>query len=139
MRRQLSRTSSQTKPHFKPYNSATFFNYASPLKGSRDGATNNGLTTAEAREKASRMKQDLLNALEALGDKLPSNTLDELIDSLGGTDCVAEVCAGNIVLCVNYWQYGKILSVAELFTAGMPRKFREVFAFDISCTRCIQR
>ena len=43
-------------------------------------------------EQAVKMKQSLLNKLEILSDKLPPNTLDELIDQLGGTECVAEVC-----------------------------------------------
>ena len=37
------------------------------------------------------MKAELLRKLERLGDRLPANTLDELIDSLGGSDNVAEV------------------------------------------------
>ena len=42
-------------------------------------------------EKASALKRDLLEAVERLGDRLPPNTLDQLIDELGGPDCVAEV------------------------------------------------
>jgi len=47
---------------------------------------------AMAVEKTNMMKKELLDALEKLGGKLPPNTLDELIDELGGPDCVAEVC-----------------------------------------------
>jgi len=46
----------------------------------------------KAVEKASALKRDLLEAIERLGNRLPPNTLDELIDELGGPDCVAEVC-----------------------------------------------
>ena len=42
-------------------------------------------------EKASALKRDLLESVERLGDRLPPNTLDQLIDELGGPDCVAEV------------------------------------------------
>jgi hypothetical protein len=42
-------------------------------------------------DKANAMKQELLAALEKLGDRLPPNTLDQLVDELGGPDCVAEV------------------------------------------------
>jgi len=42
-------------------------------------------------EKATALKRDLLDAIERLGDRLPPNTLDQLIDELGGPDCVAEV------------------------------------------------
>ena len=53
--------------------------------------THCGLTPAEAKEKASAMKRELLEAISNLGDNLPANTLDELVDSLGGSDKVAEV------------------------------------------------
>ena len=42
-------------------------------------------------EKASAMKSELLSRIEFLGEKLPHNTLDQLIDDLGGVDNVAEV------------------------------------------------
>jgi len=48
-----------------------------------------------AMEKASAMKHDLLEAIERLGDRLPPNTLDQLINELGGPDYVAEVCHPN--------------------------------------------
>jgi hypothetical protein len=37
------------------------------------------------------MKRDLLLKVDRLGDMLPPNTLDELIDQLGGPEYVAEV------------------------------------------------
>ena len=37
------------------------------------------------------MKQEVLDGLEEMGDRLPPNTLDQLIDALGGTENVAEV------------------------------------------------
>lgn len=37
------------------------------------------------------MKDELLNKLDMLSPHLPTNTLDELIDGLGGTRCVAEM------------------------------------------------
>lgn len=36
-------------------------------------------------------KAELLSRVEALGARLPPNTLDELIEKLGGTSMVAEV------------------------------------------------
>ena len=45
----------------------------------------------DAVEQAIQMKVDLLAHIDKIGDQLPPNTLDELIDSLGGTDAVAEV------------------------------------------------
>jgi hypothetical protein len=50
----------------------------------------------DAIERACNMKEELLQRIEELGDKLPPNTLDQLIDELGGPENVAEV--GTIVL-----------------------------------------
>lgn len=44
-------------------------------------------------EIAQQMKRDLLDQLEELAENLPPNTLDELIDELGGPENVAEVFA----------------------------------------------
>ena len=49
------------------------------------------IADVDAVEKAFAMKQELLDMLEELGDRLPANTLDQLIDELGGPDNVAEV------------------------------------------------
>lgn len=42
-------------------------------------------------ELAQKMKKELLEQLEELSEDLPPNTLDELIDELGGPENVAEV------------------------------------------------
>lgn len=47
---------------------------------------------------AQQMKRDLLDQLEELAEDLPPNTLDELIDELGGPENVAEVFANTLVL-----------------------------------------
>lgn len=49
------------------------------------------LTSQDAVEHAQKMKRDLLEKLEELAEQLPPNTLDELIDELGGPENVAEV------------------------------------------------
>ena len=49
------------------------------------------LSDIEKAEKAYNLKQSLIDRLESLNDRLPLNTLDELIDQLGGPDYVAEL------------------------------------------------
>ena len=50
------------------------------------------MTSAEIVEALFNMKSDLLSHVDLLGRNLPANTLDELIDQLGGPSQVAEVC-----------------------------------------------
>lgn len=45
----------------------------------------------DAVERASAMKMELLDRLDKLSESLPPNTLDQLIDELGGPENVAEV------------------------------------------------
>lgn len=49
------------------------------------------ITSQDSVEHAQKMKRDLLEQLEELAEDLPPNTLDELIDELGGPENVAEV------------------------------------------------
>uniref|UniRef100_A0A2M4AB38 Putative nuclear helicase mop-3/sno dead-box superfamily n=1 Tax=Anopheles triannulatus TaxID=58253 RepID=A0A2M4AB38_9DIPT len=45
----------------------------------------------DAIERACQMKDELLAKIDRLGDRLPANTLDQLIDELGGPENVAEM------------------------------------------------
>uniref|UniRef100_A0A8C9TY68 Strawberry notch homolog 1 (Drosophila) n=1 Tax=Scleropages formosus TaxID=113540 RepID=A0A8C9TY68_SCLFO len=57
----------------------------------RDDETSSCVTSQDAVEVAQQMKRKLLEDLEELAEHLPPNTLDELIDELGGPDSVAEM------------------------------------------------
>lgn len=50
---------------------------------------NYGPPPKDAIERACEMKEELLKKIEKLGERLPPNTLDQLIDELGGPDNVA--------------------------------------------------
>ena len=64
----------------------------------------NGKTSAvpgmDAVDQAIAFKRELLEKIERFGDKLPPNTIDELIDSLGGTENVAEVSCAIVCVCI---------------------------------------
>ncbi|KAM8962284.1 protein strawberry notch homolog 1 isoform 2-T2 [Pelodytes ibericus] len=52
---------------------------------------NSCVTSQDAVERAQQMKKELLEKLDDLAEALPPNTLDELIDELGGPENVAEM------------------------------------------------
>ncbi|XP_066546140.1 protein strawberry notch homolog 1 isoform X2 [Amia ocellicauda] len=57
----------------------------------KESDNNSCVTSQDAVENAQQMKRELLEELEKLSEVLPPNTLDELIDELGGPDNVAEM------------------------------------------------
>lgn len=58
---------------------------------SNTNSSNSCMTSQDAVERAQQMKKEVLDKLDDLAEALPPNTLDELIDELGGPDNVAEV------------------------------------------------
>lgn len=85
------------------------------------------LPPLDAVEKASAMKADLLDKIERLGDTLPPNTLDQLIDDLGGPENVAEMTGrkGRVVSNDGTIQYeSRSEADAPLETLNMVEKQR---------------
>lgn len=66
-------------------------------------------------EIAQQMKRDLLDQLEELAENLPPNTLDELIDELGGPENVAEVFATRSFFFVLRFEVVEVTGRAVIF------------------------
>lgn len=84
------------------------------LANSNTNSNNSLVTSQDAVERAQQMKKDLLDKLEKLAEDLPPNTLDELIDELGGPENVAEVSMLDQG-CIFSWEFFFLppLSLAE--------------------------
>lgn len=74
---------------FTPSSSSSTNTAQSPATGTNGFQMNYGPPPKDAIERACEMKEELLKKIERLGDRLPPNTLDQLIDELGGPENVA--------------------------------------------------
>lgn len=63
-----------------------------PTKRAKKDAPKKGKRSTDDEEVENPVQDELLKKIEALGKRLPTNTLDQLIDELGGPEIVAEVC-----------------------------------------------
>ena len=61
----------------------------------------------DAVDRAIEMKRELLARVEKLGDSLPPNSLDQLIDELGGPESVAEVRPNSSLSSWNFFTFYK--------------------------------
>ena len=83
----------------KPKKAAPKDKFAYMSAASRNGGDGEyNPPSRSAVEMACQMKDELLRKVEELGNRLPANTLDELIDQLGGTENVAEVSGVGLMM-----------------------------------------
>jgi len=79
------------------------------------GNLKRSMSAMTAIEKCRLMKENLVDQLEVLSPYLPPNTLDELIDELGGPENVAEVC-----FIITEYQFSFILFMLTLSGTLVP-------------------
>lgn len=70
--------------------------YAHLFKGKEDNGSFIPPPPASNVERACKMKEEMLRKIEKLGNMLPANTLDQLIDELGGPENVSEMTGKSL-------------------------------------------
>ena len=84
--------------------------------------------------KVFKLKQELVQKIVELSPFLPNNSLDELIDGLGGPSQVAEVrTMGHTVVVAVYWTFSLMNTYISCRSPSPSTKTRVSVLYSVNC------